>query len=494
MSSQHTMRELVELDLGSGVDAKGLPPPYTIFEGSKRTILMLLLSIIGVWSSISNSIYFPALPTLKESLGVTTEDINLSLVAYLIFQGIMPTITSNMADTVGRRPVVLLSFCVYIAANFGISQTRVYWLLVVLRCVQAAGIAPVIAITTGVSGDICTPANRGGFVGFVSGMLMVGQAFGSLLGSAFIARWDWPAIFIFLGIGSTATMLALAFALPETCRSIVGNGSINPAPIYRAPIFLLPSYRKSLTNDMSTLAKKESVDFLAPFRILIKPQIISVLVPGGLQFAAWTMMLASFSSVLEDAPFHYSVAHVGLMYLPQGIACLIGSLVQGRILDWYYKRRHNLYTQKYPTEEEQRANPFNKVRVRLDCLIIPMILTLIGLLLAGWILDRTKNVAAAVVGTCFASVGTASYIAIATTMLVDLNPHQGSASTSCVNFVRCLLAALFTGVMDRMIQTLGLGGCYTFMAAICLASNILLLAVVWNYLKQLRKGSGKDSG
>ncbi|QEL61691.1 hypothetical protein CJJ09_003844 [Candidozyma auris] len=158
---------------------------------------MSLLSLIGIWSAISNSIYFPAIPTLEREFDVSSEAINLTMVAYLVLQGLAPTLVSNFADTYGRRPMVLIAFCVYIGANIGLAVCNTYWLLVFLRCVQAGGIAQVIAINSGIAGDVCVPANRGAFVGVVSGMLLVGQAFGSLIGSALIARWNWRAVFVF---------------------------------------------------------------------------------------------------------------------------------------------------------------------------------------------------------------------------------------------------------------------------------------------------------
>lgn len=460
--------------------------PYTIFTGWKKTLLIVLLSIIGIWSAISNSIYFPAIPTLTKSFHVSSEDINLSLVGYLICQGVIPTMSSNLADTYGRRPIVLLSFAIYIGACIGLSQIDAYWLLVFLRCVQAGGIAPVIAINSGISGDVCTAADRGGFVGVVSGMLLVGQAFGSLLGSAFISRWGWRAIFVFLSIGAGTTLLFVFFLLPETCRSIVGNGSVLPPVTHRAPLLALPPYRKVMDNNTGTLAPKQKLDISAPYKILIELPVISVLVPGGLQFAAWTMSLTSLSTVLEDEPFNYTISHVGLMYLPQGITCLFGSLLAGKVLNIYYQYRWQKYEAKY-SKEEQRKHPFNNIRVRLDCSIIPMCLMIIGLLLFGWMLDKTKNVAAAVVGICFVSFGTSCFIAIVTTMLVDLHPANGSASTSCVNLVRCLLAAAGVAALDQMTHTLGIGGCYTLMAGLCLISNFMLLYVVYRHLKHLKE-------
>lgn len=473
-----------------GIEPQDSLPPYSIFTGRKRMVLMVLLSLLGIWSSISNSIYYPAIPTLTKAFGVSYEKINLSLVAYFVCQGIVPTFSSNIADVYGRRPVVLISLCIYIAACIGLSQARAYWLLVFLRCIQAGGIAPVIAINSGISGDVCTPADRGGFVGVVSGMLLVGQAFGSLLGSAFVSRWGWPSIFVFLAIGSGTTFLFVVFLLPETCRPLVGNGSVVPGPIHRAPLLSLPPMKKKLVNSVSTLAPKQKLDILAPYKILTEPTVIAVLVPGGLQFTSWTMTLASLSATLEAAPFNYSIPRVGLMYLPQGLCCLVGSFLSGRALNYYYGYKWKRHEAKYGPVDSPDHVPFNKIRVRLDCSVVPMCFTQIGLLLFGWLLHKSKSVAPAIVGTCFLSLGSSSFIAIVTTTLVDLHPANGSASTSCVNLVRCLLAAAGVSALDKMVSTIGLGGSYTIMAGLCLLSYLMLLYVVFHHLKQLRKQHG----
>lgn len=159
VSEQRRSEEDVSLETGASVEAttntKVAEPPYTIFDLWRRYLLMSLLSLIGIWSAISNSIYFPAIPTLEREFDVSSEAINLTMVAYLVLQGLAPTLVSNFADTYGRRPMVLIAFCVYIGANIGLAVCNTYWLLVFLRCVQAGGIAQVIAINSGIAGDVC---------------------------------------------------------------------------------------------------------------------------------------------------------------------------------------------------------------------------------------------------------------------------------------------------------------------------------------------------
>lgn len=60
--------------------------------------------------------------------------------------------------------LVLALACVGLA----LVPTDAYWLLMVLRCLQAAGSASTIALGAGVIADIATRSERGGFFGLYS--------------------------------------------------------------------------------------------------------------------------------------------------------------------------------------------------------------------------------------------------------------------------------------------------------------------------------------
>ncbi|CEP12283.1 hypothetical protein [Parasitella parasitica] len=88
---------------------------------------------------------------------------------------------------------------------------------------QAIGSSSAIAVGAGSVGDISTPAERGGYMGIYS----MGSFLGPLLGPV-LGLW----IFWVLVIMVTPLWLVQIFLLPETLRSLVGNGSIyaNPTP------------------------------------------------------------------------------------------------------------------------------------------------------------------------------------------------------------------------------------------------------------------------
>lgn len=79
----------------------------------------------------------------------------------MIFQGIAPTFFGELADTLGRRPVYILLFGIYLVANVGLAVQRSYPALLVLRMVQSTGSSGVIALASGVVADIAHAGERG---------------------------------------------------------------------------------------------------------------------------------------------------------------------------------------------------------------------------------------------------------------------------------------------------------------------------------------------
>ena len=76
----------------------------------------------------------------------------------------------TLADRWGRRPMFMACMLVLSLACVGLAlvPTNAYWLLMVLRCLQAAGSASTIALGAGVIADIAERHERGGFFGLYS--------------------------------------------------------------------------------------------------------------------------------------------------------------------------------------------------------------------------------------------------------------------------------------------------------------------------------------
>lgn len=110
---------------------------------------------------------------IASAFNKSVELINLTVTVYMILQGICkshiyshelgtllclpaPMFWGTLADRWGRRPMFLACMLVLSLSCVGLAlvPTNAYWLLMVLRCVQAAGSASTIAL--GESSIRCT--------------------------------------------------------------------------------------------------------------------------------------------------------------------------------------------------------------------------------------------------------------------------------------------------------------------------------------------------
>ncbi|KAG9082189.1 hypothetical protein FRC07_014283 [Ceratobasidium sp. 392] len=152
--------------------------PFSVYTKREKWCMIILIAIAGLFSPLASALYFPAIPTMAAAFGKSVELINLTVTMYLVFQGISPMFWGILADRIGRRPVYLMCLTLLLLSCVGLAlvPTNAYWLLMVLRCFQAAGSASTIALGGGVISDIATPAERGGFLG----LFMLGPMLGPM--------------------------------------------------------------------------------------------------------------------------------------------------------------------------------------------------------------------------------------------------------------------------------------------------------------------------
>lgn len=97
---------------------------YSAFQKPDKHLIVFLVATAGFFSPFTTVIYFPALGTIATSLGVTLELMNVTVTMYLIVQGIVPSIFCELSENIGRRPIYLTVFIVYIIASVGLGGHR----------------------------------------------------------------------------------------------------------------------------------------------------------------------------------------------------------------------------------------------------------------------------------------------------------------------------------------------------------------------------------
>lgn len=463
---------------------------HSVYTTREKYVIVVLGGVLGLWLSISSPIYLPVLPTLQEYFQVLEEKLHITVVVYSIFQGLAPILFSNLSDKLGRRVIIIACLVMYIAANIGLALNTLFSGLILLRCLQAFGILSTLSVASGIASDITTKAERASFIGLSTGLSLLGQAFGALIGGVISSAFGWQGIFWFLAIAAGATLAVDWCLLPETARNLVGNGLSLPPHhqwITVAPVLSLPHLASRRTPNFApnaTVAPPKPFNMLLPFTILRNMPVCLTLIPASIAYSLWLMMLTTLSTSLSKK-YSYSTLQIALAYIPSGIGGLAGSVTIGEILDWSYRRTYAQYQKdvtRFRDSSHYKINnnmpKFNIFRARLTLASLPTSLCVVGSLLLGWVLQYLGPVELVLAASFIISFGAMNFLTISTTVMVDLFPSQLSGLSSCVNLTRCWAAALFIAVLSHMEHSMTVAGCYLLMAGLCAISSLCLVYLV----------------
>lgn len=197
-----------------------------------------------------------------------------------------------MSDNSGRRLSFILCYVIFIIGNIGLALQTNYIALLILRMVQAVGCTAAIALSFAVVADLATSAERGKYMGYAGAGILMGPAFGPTIGGLLAQYLGWRSIFWFLAIFSGVLLVLFVFFFPETCRKVVGNGSIPPTGVNRSVISCIQQRKLAKQLPPDELAEqprpeKRKVPFPSPastFRILAEKESCIVLLYNGLFF------------------------------------------------------------------------------------------------------------------------------------------------------------------------------------------------------------------
>ncbi|MFP5593968.1 purine nucleoside transporter PunC [Kluyvera sp. 142486] len=241
------------------------------------------LSVLGF---LATDMYLPAFAAIQEDLQTPASAVSASLSLFLAGFAVAQLLWGPLSDRYGRKPILLSGLTIFAIGCIGMLWVRDGTTLLVLRFVQAVGVCAA-AVTWQAMVTDYYPAQRTNRI-FATIMPLVGlsPALAPLLGSWLLAHFDWQAIFATLFIITLVLML----------------------PAFR----LKPAHKKIATSE-------EKLTFMRLLRS--KDYRGNVLI-----YAACS---ASFFAWLTGSPFilhemGYSPTVIGLSYVPQTIAFLIG--------------------------------------------------------------------------------------------------------------------------------------------------------------------------
>lgn len=374
----------------------------------------------------------------------------------------------------------IICFIIYSIGNIGLALQTNYIALLVLRMVQAVGGTAAIALTMAVVADIATSAERGTYMGYAQAGVLMGPAFGPTIGGLLARYLGWRSIFWFLAIFSGVLLVLFVFLFPETCRKVVGNGSIPPQGVNRSVVSCIQQRKLAkLSPDLvGPRPEKQKTGWpnpLATFRILAEKESGLLLLYNGLFFTGMMITISAIPDLFYEA-YGLDELHIGLCYISNGVASLISSLTMGRVVDWNFRRYAKAMGMTITKGKQQDLSDFPIERVRLQILIPGHIIGILGLILFGWTLQFRTHIVGPEVALFVMGFGITTAFNITNGLLIELHRDKPAAATAAVNFARCLMSAGGTAAILPMCHAMNPGWAFTFIALVYVA---LLGLVFW---------------
>lgn len=142
---------------------------------------------------------------------------------------------------------------------------------------------------------------------------------GHVIGGILTKFFGFRAIFVFLFILSSATVVVIVLFLPETLRSIAGDGSRQLAGIHQPLIRKLKKTPGDFTESEIPYKRPPIVlrTFVEPLLLLKQKGIVLNLVFGSVVYAIWSMVTSSTTSLFHQL-FLLNELQLGLVFVPNG--------------------------------------------------------------------------------------------------------------------------------------------------------------------------------
>jgi len=263
--------------------------------------LVIILGAISALTPLAIDMYVPAMPSIASDLGVTSGSVQMTLTAYTAGFAIAQLIHGPLADSYGRRPVliigtVLFAICAVIGALVGGIESLMY-----IRVLQGVAGAASAVVVQAIVRDMFNKEDFARMMAFITLVMTVAPLVAPMVGGHMAVWFGWRSIFWLLAGFAVLIILAILWRIPETLTEE-----------NRSPFRLMTSLRN--------------------YRSLFKnPVSLGLIFSGAFSFAGMFSFLTAGSFVYIDI-YGVSVSNFGYLFGLNVVFLIIMTTINGRIV------------------------------------------------------------------------------------------------------------------------------------------------------------------
>ncbi|AUI65842.1 MULTISPECIES: Bcr/CflA family multidrug efflux MFS transporter [Glaesserella] len=262
---------------------------------------VIIMGLLSMLPPLAIDMYLPSFLDIAKDLSVSQEKVQTTLAIFTFGFAIGQLFWGPIADSFGRKPIILLGLSGGAVASFFLTQVLSIENFYLLRLLQGLfGAAPAVVLGALVR-DLFDRNQFAKMMSTIMIITMIAPLVAPILGG-YVAKWlHWHAIFYILMVMGIVCCCLVALKIPETL-----------ATENRMPL----SFRKVLQNFIALLSHKATLGY--------------VLV-GGMSFAGMFCFLTS-GSLVYIGLYGVSSEHFGYFFMLNIVVMIVMTAINGRLV------------------------------------------------------------------------------------------------------------------------------------------------------------------
>jgi MFS transporter, DHA1 family, multidrug resistance protein len=179
-------------------------------------IYPLLLVFYEMAAYLSNDLYLPALPSIMHDLKISSSLAQTTLTAWFIGSASLQLILGPISDRFGRRPVLLYSGILFVAASGFCAIADNITMIIIARFFQGMVVCAIIVAGYASIHELLESEQAVKTLAWMGGVAVLAPAFGPLFGGVLLLFAHWRWLFVILAIWGAIVVLMLRHWMPES--------------------------------------------------------------------------------------------------------------------------------------------------------------------------------------------------------------------------------------------------------------------------------------
>ncbi|WP_047457618.1 Bcr/CflA family multidrug efflux MFS transporter [Vibrio fluvialis] len=179
-------------------------------------LLFVVLGAIGALTPLAIDMYLPAMPAIARDLGASAGAVQITLTAYTAGFAIGQLLHGPLADSYGRRPVMLCGVFLFAVASMVSATTNGIDALTTVRAAQGFAGAAAAVVIQAVVRDMFDREDFARAMSFVTLVVTLAPLVAPMIGGHLAVWFGWRSIFWALAIFSALVIAMVFWKIPET--------------------------------------------------------------------------------------------------------------------------------------------------------------------------------------------------------------------------------------------------------------------------------------